>query len=89
VNVYPSAIEAILRGFGDVAEYRVKVSRNRTLTEMQLEVEPTVQCARPEALGATVAAALSTALSLRVPVMVVPTGSLPRFEMKARRWVTD
>jgi hypothetical protein len=26
---------------------------------------------------------------LRIPVSLVPQGSLPRFEMKARRWVTD
>jgi phenylacetate-coenzyme A ligase PaaK-like adenylate-forming protein len=28
-----------------------------------------------------------TALNLRVPVVLVPAGSLPRFEMKAQRWV--
>ena len=32
--------------------------------------------------------ALQTALNLRVPVTVA-TGALPRFEMKARRWVRE
>jgi len=31
--------------------------------------------------------ALQTAFNLRIPVTVVPQGSLPRFEMKAQRWV--
>ena len=30
---------------------------------------------------------LESALSLRIPVQIVPPGSLPRFEMKARRVV--
>jgi hypothetical protein len=32
-------------------------------------------------------AALERAFSLRIPVRQVPHGSLPRFELKARRWV--
>jgi hypothetical protein len=28
-----------------------------------------------------------SAFSLRVPVTICPPGALPRFEMKARRWV--
>ena len=31
--------------------------------------------------------ALQTAFGLRVPVACVPSGSLPRFEGKARRWI--
>jgi phenylacetate-coenzyme A ligase PaaK-like adenylate-forming protein len=31
--------------------------------------------------------ALRNALGLRVPVVAVAKGSLPRFEMKAQRWV--
>jgi len=87
VNVYPSAIEAILRGFVEVAEYCVHVSAAQALTELRLEIEPTAACTRPDLLGESVADALATALALRVPVNVVPPGSLPRFEMKARRWV--
>ena len=38
-------------------------------------------------LAAALEGALQTALHLRVPVHVVPPGSLPRFEMKASRWI--
>jgi phenylacetate-CoA ligase len=89
VNVYPSAIEEIVRGFSEVAEYRVHVSSKKTLTELRLEIEPIADCAKPGALVEAVANALKTALALRVPVAFVPAGSLPRFEMKARRWVTE
>jgi hypothetical protein len=30
---------------------------------------------------------LGMAFPLRIPVSVLPAGSLPRFEMKAKRWV--
>ena len=88
VNVYPSAIEEILRGFGEIAEYRVRVSSAKGLTELRLDIEPVPESTRPELLAEAVAVALSTALALRVSVAIVPTGSLPRFEMKAQRWIT-
>jgi hypothetical protein len=31
--------------------------------------------------------ALVQAFALRIPVVLVPSGNLPRFEMKANRWV--
>jgi len=89
VNVYPSAIEEILRGFSEIAEYRVCVSSEKSLVELRLEIEPAAQCSKPDTLSEAVARSLATALSLRVPVVIVPTGSLPRFEMKARRWIND
>ena len=43
--------------------------------------------------GAVDAAAMQKALgenlSLRIPVTVVATGTLPRFEMKAKRWIYE
>ena len=40
VNVYPSAVEEIVRSVGGVAEYRVEINQADTLTEMSVEVEP-------------------------------------------------
>ena len=87
VNVYPSAIEEILRPFRDVTEYRVHIEQRRALTELRLEIEPADSCPDPVRLQAEVQIALENALNLRVPVERVPPASLPRFEMKARRWV--
>jgi phenylacetate-CoA ligase len=38
-------------------------------------------------VGASIEKALTEVFSLRIPVQPVEPGSLPRFEMKARRWV--
>ncbi len=85
VNVYPSAIEEIIRRTGGVAEYQVRVSQGQALTELTVTVEP-----EPGPAGAGVAERLARAfessLALRVPVLSVAPGTLPRFESKARRW---
>jgi len=87
VNVYPSAVEEILRGNGGVAEYRVRISHNDALVEMSVEVEPNDNC--DNALAKRLAKAFQESLSLRVPVSLVKFGSLPRFELKAKRWIVD
>jgi phenylacetate-CoA ligase len=87
VNVYPGAVEDILRGVGGVAEYRVEIQTDRSLAELRIQVEPSPDCADPAALAVRLQAALHVALGLRIPVSSVRAGDLPRFEMKARRWV--
>lgn len=89
VNVYPTAVEEILRGFGDVAEYRATNQQKNSLTEFQIEIEPATTCGDAAMLATRIGQAFETALALRVPVRVVATGTLPRFEMKAKRWVCD
>ncbi len=89
VNVYPAAVEEIIRAVGGVAEYQVCVSAGRALTELVLKIEPAVNCGDVIALVRQLERALHHALALRVPVTAVPSGSLPRFEMKAKRWVKD
>lgn len=89
VNVYPSAVEEILRRFADVAEYQVHVNKAAALCELRLEVEPADRCMDVATLQHTVRQALETAFNLRIPVETVAPGSLPRFEMKAKRWLRD
>ncbi|HUE23511.1 MAG TPA: AMP-binding protein [Bryobacteraceae bacterium] len=87
VNVYPSAVENILRGFDAIAEYRVEIQNHRTLPELSIRVEAAPAHAHDSTLPHRLEAALTNAFALRIPVSLVPQGSLPRFEMKARRWV--
>jgi phenylacetate-CoA ligase len=89
VNVYPSAVEDIVRASGSVAEYQVRVSSRNALTELAVQIEPTPECRDADALRRRLERAFEEALSLRVPVSVAPPGTLPRFEMKAKRWVKD
>jgi phenylacetate-CoA ligase len=86
VNVFPSAVEDILRACG-VAEYRVEVRAHRTLPELNILVELPTPSEDGTGLAHRLEAALSSALALRIPVACVPGGTLPRFEMKAQRWV--
>jgi len=87
VNVYPTAVEQIIRSFEDVAEYRVHITQEDALTQMRVEMESTTSCHDPVGLAARVEKAFETALVLRVPVSIVLPGTLPRFEMKAKRWI--
>jgi phenylacetate-CoA ligase len=82
VNIYPSAVDAVVRSVPQIVEYRVEVSRRGVLTEVALEVESSDDTA-----ASRLERALTSAFSLRIPVTRVAANSLPRFEMKARRWV--
>ncbi|MEO7020348.1 MAG: AMP-binding protein [Ktedonobacteraceae bacterium] len=79
VNVYPSALADILHRFPEVQEYRIIVTKSGMLDEITLQVE----C--PPELVPRLQTELHLALNLRVPIEIVAPGSLPRFEMKARR----
>jgi phenylacetate-CoA ligase len=80
VNVFPSAIEAIVRRFGQVGEYRLELARVREMDELRCTIEAPID------LGALVAAAIHGELGIRCEVTTVAPGTLPRFEMKARRF---
>ena len=83
VNVFPGAIDDIVRGFPEVVEYRVIVRSRDSLDELAVEVED--RLAAPE----RVAREFQVRLGLRIDVRAVPPGSLPRFEGKARRFVDE
>jgi phenylacetate-CoA ligase len=86
VNIYPGAIEEIIRGLAGVAEYRVHVSLKQALTEMRVEIEPVAGDAG-QPMAVQLEQMFQKAFALRVPVSVVAPGTLPRFEMKAMRWI--
>jgi phenylacetate-CoA ligase len=81
VNVYPSAIETLVRQFPEIGEFRVTLDRSGAMTELRLEIEGS------ESTASALHDRIRSSLALRVPVTPVPPGTLPRFEMKARRWV--
>ena len=83
VNIFPSALDAVVRSVPEVAEYRVEVSRRGALAEVAVQIESPADGAADK-----LATALASAFSLRIPVSRVEQGVLPRFEFKARRWVS-
>jgi phenylacetate-CoA ligase len=81
MNIFPSSVEQILRGFADVAEYRLIADKAAEMDVLTVEVEDRLN--QPE----RIARELHLRLGLNVEVQSVPLGSLPRFEGKARRFV--
>ena len=87
-NVFPSSIEAILREFPAIAEFRIVVTRHREMTQIRLELEPQSD-QEVTTLVEGVAAAIKQRLQFQPEVTLVTVGTLPRFEMKAKRLVRE
>ena len=88
VNLYPSAVDRVVRGLPEVAEYRVTLDRRSSMAEVSLEIEPSpIAGVSDDDLARRLQEALRTSFQLRVPVRTVAPGTLPRFELKAKRWV--
>ena len=88
VNVYPSSIDAMIREAGGVAEYRATVRERRQMVEVELEVEPEPG-REAEVLRLGLQDLFQRRLSLRIPVRIAATGSLPRYELKANRFTLE
>ncbi len=89
VNVFPAAIDEVVRQVGGIEEYRVRVSHKGSMTELQLEIELEPSISNGHALVQDLENRLRSAFSLRIPVIEVENGQLPRFELKAKRWIRE
>lgn len=142
VNLYPGAVEEVVRSVAGCCEYRVKLRGGAGLVQIEVEVEsppdapppssappapptdalptdalprinsqgtsplplfrgsesaslltPGTSDCNPQSdrsvwpLASRLEAALERAFALRIPVREVAYGALPRFDLKARRWV--
>lgn len=85
VNVYPTAVEKIIRGFPEVVEFQVVQTTRQSMAELEVMIEADGK-ARPD-LADRVQRELADAFTLRIPVKMVEAGELPRYEFKSRRWV--
>jgi phenylacetate-CoA ligase len=93
-NVYPAALEAVVRRFADVAEYRVTVDRTGPLAAVRIEVEPVPAAVAGvsdpgHSLAERVSRAVRDDLMFRADVAEVAPGTLPRFELKAKRIIKN
>jgi phenylacetate-CoA ligase len=85
INVFPSALEGIVRRFAGVDEFQIEVFRRGAMDEVRLLLEIDGQPADP--LCQSVAEAVRRDVGIRIDVAPVPARSLPRWELKARRVV--
>ncbi|WP_298858737.1 AMP-binding protein [uncultured Gimesia sp.] len=88
-NVFPSSLEAILRTFDRLAEYRIEVHTIRSMQHMKIELEPIGSLTTEEQqkqLVVDVSNAIKDRLNFNAEVTTVAPGALPRFELKGRRF---
>lgn len=95
INLFPSSVEEVVRSHPGLAdEYRIVVDasvRNADtglLNAIRLQVEA-VEGADEPTLASGLAAAIKDRLRVRAQVEVLPMGSLPRSEHKAKRLVVE
>ena len=84
VNIFPTSIDAIVRSFPSITDYRLTVAKNGAMDELLLEIE--FADSQPN-LEQLLAERLSVKLNLRFDVKRVLVGNLPRSEGKAKRVV--
>jgi len=83
VNLYPASVDAAIRAFGGVREYQVEIDQRPTLPEVRVRFESSDDT--PDA-AAALAKHLRAVFQIRIEVEVVDRGTLPVFELKAKRW---
>ena len=91
-NVYPRAIEAIVREFSEVDEFQTVITREGVRDEITLRVElkPDWDADHWDELSDSLHRRLALAHEgLNFRVERASTGELPRFELKAKRTVDN
>lgn len=86
VNVFPSAVENVLREFAEIEEFRVEIGVREAMQELRLILEPAADQSLDHDFSQRVAQRVRERIGLRPQVEIVKPGALPRFELKARRF---
>jgi phenylacetate-CoA ligase len=92
-NVYPSEIDAVVNKLADYGgEHRIIITREGTMDELLIRIEEAAHAAeagRTLALREEATHKLQAVLGLRARVEIVPPGTFPRTDFKARRVIDD
>ena len=81
VNLYPSAVNAVVSNFPEIYEFQVIFEERDSMLEAKVNIESSTD------ISNKLEQAFQESFSLRIPVKKVGKGTLPRHEMKARRWI--
>lgn len=82
-NLYPAALENVIRQFPAVVEFRIEVRAQRAMQHVRIEIEP-AKSADPVALCEEIVNAVRVRWNFQAEVVAV--AELPRFEMKGQRF---
>lgn len=87
-NLYPSVLEEWLREFPQLQEFRIELITRRAMQHLRVEVEvdPGLSAELTEEVLQQIRRTFQSRLNFQLDIETVPSGSLPRPEMKARRF---
>jgi phenylacetate-CoA ligase len=85
VNLYPSAVDNLLRSLPHIIEYEVLIRRLADMDDLLIKLETDDAQPFAETERATLEA-FRTQFAIRVSIQQAEPGSLPRYEFKARRY---
>jgi phenylacetate-CoA ligase len=86
VNVFPSAIEAVLREFDELDdEYEIVVDERHALPALRIRAEVKSGLADDSELKARIARAFSAAIRISVDLELLSFGTLPRAEARPKK----
>jgi len=87
INVFPSVLENIIRESPDIGEFAVNIEKRGELDDLDIRIE--VNGSKTEETAASVVQRIRDSIGIRANVEVVEFGSLPRFDLKARRFTDN
>lgn len=85
VNVFPAAFQEIFNALPGIGEHRITAYRVDHMDQLYVEFETTPEAADQQH-GEAVQRAIRESLGIRVSLEQLPPDSLPRFELKAKRF---
>ena len=83
VNLYPSAIDDLIRSLPNISEYEVNIRRVAGMDDLSIRIETATSF---DDTARSLTHAFRTQYSIRVSVEQAAKGSLPRYEFKSRRF---
>jgi phenylacetate-CoA ligase len=91
IIVYPSKVEEIIREFKEVEEFQVLFKRIHDLDEILVRIDPVPELERGfySSLRGRLEKALQIGLGIRTSVEILESGSLPRWDHKAKRIIDE
>jgi len=88
VNIFPSAIDNLVREIAEVEEYRSTIQLKGEMGELTIEIE-VVATADAGEVQTRLLQSVSNKLGLRPGIKLVEHNVLPRFELKGRRFFVN
>ena len=88
VNLYPSAIDDLIRSLPQIVEYEVDIHRVEGMDDLLIKIEAAETSHFQEA-SRLLSQAFRRQFNIRVSIEEAAPGSLPRYEFKAKRFKRD